>query len=125
MQVLLICSSVLLVHACGGGGDEANGGGSTGGGGGGGGGGTTSGAITLAWDAGTQPQLAGFKLYYGTSSHVYPNSVDVGAPTPSGGTVTYTLTGLTEGQTYYIAAAAYDTSNIQSDLSNEASGVAR
>ena len=127
--MLLICLCVLLTHlgGCGGGSEDdgtASSGGGGGGGSGGGGGGATNGAIVLAWDAITQPQLAGYRVHYGTASNIYSKSVDVGAPTPSGGTVTYTLTGLTKGQTYYIAASAYDTSNIQSDLSNEVSGVA-
>jgi hypothetical protein len=47
---------------------------------------------------------------------------DDGSGAPSTGTVTYTLTGLTPGQTYYIAATAYDASNVESDFSNEVSG---
>jgi len=61
--------------------------------------------------------LAGYKVYYGTTSGTYDHSIDVGNVT------TYTLTGLAQGQTYYIAAKAYDTSNNQSDYSNEISGV--
>ena len=60
--------------------------------------------VTLAWDASTGPDLAGYKLYYGTSSGSYPFSVDVGNVT------SYTLSGLLEGQIYYLAATAYNVS---------------
>jgi hypothetical protein len=61
--------------------------------------------------------LAGYYIYYGTASGVYGQSIKVGNVT------TYSLTGLVQGQTYYIAATAYDTSNNQSGFSNEVSGV--
>jgi len=101
---------------------------------GGGGGGSSSGTpstpepagtIDLAWDAPTTDadgnpltDLAGYWIYYGTSSGTYPDRVYVGNVT------TYTLTGLTPGQTYYIAATAIDTSNNESSYSNEISGTA-
>jgi hypothetical protein len=74
--------------------------------------------IKLAWDANTESDLAGYKVYYGTASGSYGN------PTNVGNVTTYTLTGLTLGQTYYIAVTAYDTSNNESGYSNEVNGVA-
>jgi type IV pilus assembly protein PilY1 len=74
--------------------------------------------IKLAWDASTETDLAGYKVYYGTSSRTYTNSVDVGDATM------YTLTGLTEGKTYYIAVTAYNTLKQESGYSSEVSGVA-
>lgn len=74
--------------------------------------------IKLAWDPNTEPDLAGYKIYWGKSSRSYENSVDVGNVTQ------YTLTGLTAGETYFIAATAYNLSNNESDFSNEVSGVA-
>jgi hypothetical protein len=79
----------------------------------------SEGAISLAWDADTDPDLVGYKLYYGTASGVYDHSVSVSNVT------TYTLTGLTKGQTYYFVATAYDMSHNESGYSNEVSGVAR
>ncbi len=38
---------------------------------------------------------------------------------------TYTLTGLTMGQTYHIAVIAYDQSRMESGFSNEVSGDAK
>lgn len=74
--------------------------------------------IKLAWDPNTEPDLAGYRIYWGKSSRSYENSVDVGNVTQ------YTLTGLTAGETYFIAATAYNFSNMESDFSNEVSGVA-
>jgi len=71
--------------------------------------------VTLAWDPNTETDLAGYKLYYGTSSGSYPSSVDVGNLT------SYTLSGLLEGRTYYFAATAYDLNVNESGFSNEVS----
>jgi hypothetical protein len=42
----------------------------------------------------------------------------------SSNTTSYTLRGLTSGQTDYIAVTAYDKSRIESNFSNEVSGAA-
>jgi fibronectin type 3 domain-containing protein len=70
-------------------------------------------SVTLAWDANTESDLAGYKMYWGTASEIYNNSVDVGNQT------SYTVIELIEGQTYYFAATAYDTSKNESGYSNE------
>ncbi len=74
--------------------------------------------IRLAWDPNTESNIEGYKIYYGTSSKSYIGSVDIGNVTK------YTLTGLTQGQTYYIAVTAYNNSNSESGYSIEVSGVA-
>jgi hypothetical protein len=74
--------------------------------------------IKLAWDANTEPDLAGYRVYFGMASGAYTNPVGVGNVTQ------YTLGGLTPGQTYYIALTAFDTSEHESDYSNEVSGIA-
>jgi len=74
--------------------------------------------IKLAWDANGEADLAGYKVYHGTASQSYGN------PTNVGNVTSYTLTGLTEGQTYYICLTAYDSSSNESAPSNEVSGVA-
>src|SRR3989454_7450604 len=71
--------------------------------------------VTLAWDANTEPDLAGYKLYYGNSSGSYQLSVDVGNQT------NYTLSGLLDGRIYYFAATAYNLSLAESGFSNEVS----
>ncbi len=68
---------------------------------------------TLIWDPNNEPDLAGYKLYYGLSSGNYPYIVDVGNQT------TYTLTDLEVGKTYYITATAYNAAGLESDYSNE------
>src|SRR5256712_3468200 len=69
--------------------------------------------VTLTWDPNTEPDLAGYKLYYSTSSGSYQSSVDVGNLT------SYTLSGLLEGRIYYFAATAYNLSLGESGFSNE------
>ena len=71
--------------------------------------------VTFEWEANTETDLAGYTLYYGTSSRVYPFSVDVGNQT------TYTLSGLEAGKTYYFALTASNTKDLESGFSNEVS----
>jgi len=71
--------------------------------------------VTLAWDPNKETDLAGYKIYYGTSSGTYDVSWDVGNWT------TCTIAGLEEGKTYYFAATAYDIYDNESDLSAEVS----
>jgi fibronectin type 3 domain-containing protein len=73
-----------------------------------------AGQVTLAWDANTEPDLAGYKIHYGTASGNYSVHLDVLNVT------SYTVTGLTDGQTYYFAATAYDEAGNESGYSNEA-----
>ena len=71
--------------------------------------------VTLAWDASVS-MVDGYWLYYGLASGTYTARIDVGPVT------TYTLTGLTSGQTYYFAVTAYDrTDGRESGPSNEVS----
>ena len=72
--------------------------------------------IRLAWDPNTEPDIVGYQIYYGTASRNYGSSIDVGNVT------TYTLPGLTQGVTYYIALTAYDSANHESGYSYEVSG---
>ena len=75
------------------------------------------GEVALAWDPNTEPDLAGYKLYYGLGSRVYTKVVDVGDQT------SYTVGSLDAGKTYYFAVTAYNTSGYISDYSNEVSCV--
>jgi hypothetical protein len=70
---------------------------------------------TLAWDPNTESDLAGYKVHYGTISGSYTVHTDVHNVT------TYSVTGLTAGQTYYFAATAYDASGNESGYSNPVS----
>lgn len=71
--------------------------------------------VTLAWDSNTESDLAGYKVYYGATSRNYSMFIDVGKVN------TYTVTGLTDGNTYYFAVTAYNTSNVESAYSSEVS----
>ncbi len=62
----------------------------------------TGSSVTLAWNANSEGNLAGYRLLYGTTSGVYPISVDAGNAT------TATASGLNPGQTYYFAVVAYN-----------------
>ena len=71
-------------------------------------------SVTLAWDQCSDPNVAGYKIYFGTSSHDYTQSVDVGNATNA------TITVGSAGTTYYFAATSYDSSGAESDFSAEA-----
>jgi hypothetical protein len=72
-------------------------------------------SVTLAWDANTEPDIAGYILYWGTASRVYDRSLDVGNVTQ------HTVEGLLESRTYYFAVRAYNTDGLQSAYSAEVS----
>ncbi len=69
--------------------------------------------VTLAWDPNTEPDLAGYIAYWGTSSGNYPYLTDVGNNT------THTIKGLEDNQVYYLAITAYDSDYNESNYSDE------
>jgi hypothetical protein len=69
--------------------------------------------VTLIWDANTETDLAGYKLYYGTASRAYAESVDVGNVTQ------HMLNDMAEGQKVYFAVTAYDVWRNETGYSNE------
>ena len=71
----------------------------------------------LTWDSVTDPNLSGYRLYFGTAPGTYLQSVGQG--TSVGNVTTYTMTGLASGSRYYFAVTAFDTLGIESDYSNE------
>ena len=70
----------------------------------------------LAWDAVMDPNLSGYRIYYGTAPGTYLQYVDVASTD-----TTVTVMGLSSGTIYYFAATAYDMSipANESVLSNE------
>ncbi|MFO1477825.1 MAG: Ig-like domain-containing protein [Verrucomicrobiota bacterium] len=70
-------------------------------------------SVTLAWDASSDTNVVGYRVYYGVASRTYTNMVDVG------NTTTATITNLADGTTYYFAATAYNGVGLESDYSNE------
>ncbi len=67
--------------------------------------------VTFAWDANTEPDLAGYKVYQGSESNSYPNAV---LRTIPAGTETLILQVENEG-TYYWIFTSYDTSGNEND----------
>jgi len=71
-------------------------------------------ALTLTWDANREPDLAGYRIYCGTVSKVYPTNQTVPV-----GTTTATIQPL--GAPTYCAVTAFDTSGNESPFSSEVS----
>ena len=83
---------------------------------------TTTGSATLSWaapatntDGTALTDLAGYKVYYGTSSGNYTTVVNIG------NVLSYTVNNLASGHTYYFAVTAYDSTGLESGYSAEAS----
>ena len=74
-----------------------------------------SASLTASWNPNPEPDIAGYRLFYGLQSHQYSTQINVG------NTTTYTLTNLMEGETYFFAVTAYNTQQMESPLSNEVS----
>ena len=72
-------------------------------------------SLQVSWNANTETNLAGYKVYYGTTSGTYDATVNVGNVT------SYTIPSLSTGKTYYVAVTAYDTSSNESEKSTEVS----
>jgi hypothetical protein len=72
-------------------------------------------SVMLSWDANTDANIAGYKVYVGTKSRAYSYWVDVGNITSC------TVDGLPPRNVYYVAVTAYDQSGAESDFSNEVS----
>ena len=83
------------------------------------------GSATLSWTAPTENEdgtqlidLAGYKLYWGTTPGTYPNSVTIDNPTVT----TYLVENLTPG-TYEFVATSFNTSGVESRYSGAATKV--
>jgi hypothetical protein len=92
--------------------------------------------VTLAWDANTESNLAGYKIYYipgasgrqilanytgtgateGSSPIVMPLTAD---ESPDTGIVQFTLHGLDQATTYCFVVTAYNSDNVESEPSRE------
>ena len=72
-------------------------------------------SVTLTWNANTESDLAGYKIYRADASGGY------GAPiaTLQGNITTYIAAGLQVGTTYFFVITAYDSAGNESPRSNE------
>ena len=71
--------------------------------------------VTLAWDANSETDLAGYRVYVGQESGKRTTSFEAGRAT------TITLENLTAGATYYVSVTAYNTTGLESLPSEEVS----
>jgi len=71
--------------------------------------------VIVQWLPNRESDLAGYKVYYGTASRSYSNSIPAGLATQ------WTISNLQPGFEYYFAVTAYDTAGNESRYSNEVS----
>jgi len=75
---------------------------------------TGTATVTLSWNKNSESDLSHYRVYYGTKSRTYSNSVNVGTAS------SYTVSGLSTGAIYYFSLTAVDTSGNESSYSTEA-----
>lgn len=85
--------------------------------------------INMQWDENTESDLGGYKVYYKALSSGAPyngsgategnSPIDIGAQSVVDGVVTFTVSGLTDGELYCFAITAYSNSGTESGYSNE------
>lgn len=73
----------------------------------------TATSLQVSWNANTESDLSGYRVYVGNATGNYTSCVDVGKAT------SYRIYNVTQGKTYYIALTAYDTSGNESGYSQE------
>jgi hypothetical protein len=72
-------------------------------------------SVNLEWDANTEPDIAGYRLHYGTTSRQYSRTQDVGKNTAA------SVENLVPGTRYFFAVTAYNESAMESLPSAEVS----
>jgi hypothetical protein len=76
---------------------------------------TTTGTVIVSWDPNSEPDMAGYKIYYRTDTDDNVITTDVGNITE------YQINELATEQRYYFSVTAYDTVPNESPFSNEVS----
>ena len=78
--------------------------------------------VNLSWDPNEEPNVAGYKLYYRAASPDLPldgwEAVEGDSPVDVGDETSISLHLPDDGQVYYFAVTAYDTSGYESSYSN-------
>ncbi|OPY69609.1 MAG: hypothetical protein A4E57_01094 [Syntrophorhabdaceae bacterium PtaU1.Bin034] len=69
--------------------------------------------VTFAWNANSESDLGGYRLYLGNETRTYTDSIDVGNVT------TYTVDDLDDAKAYHVALTAYNLSGAESEFSGE------
>lgn len=77
-------------------------------------------SVTFAWDANTETDLVGYRIYQSNTSGVYVFGPDNCAADITKGTETATITGVGDGIWYWVVTA-YDEAGNESGPSNELS----
>ena len=81
--------------------------------------------VTLGWEPNSEPDIAGYKVYYKTGSpgalYDGTEASEGNSPIDVGNVTEFTLTGLSENTVYHSVITAYDTENLESDFSIEVS----
>ncbi len=78
-------------------------------------------SVTLTWERNQEPDIAGYKIFYGKRSHSYTDTITINDTANKPLYRNYTITGLQEGTTYYFAIKAFDLAGQESDFSDEVS----
>jgi hypothetical protein len=78
--------------------------------------GTEAASLVIAWDAVSDPSVAGYAVNYGTQSQTYTAKVNTGSSTA------VTISGLAEATVYYVAVQSYDNKGAVGPLSSEVVG---
>jgi hypothetical protein len=79
-----------------------------------------AGAARVRWYPSPDPRVIGYRVYTRDGGTPYGTPVDVGNPAAaSDGSLSYTSSALTSGQTYFFAVTAYTSTTLESGISGE------
>jgi hypothetical protein len=70
-------------------------------------------SVAITWNSNTEPDIAGYKIYFGTAPRNYDHSIDVNRITE------YAISALPDTGLYYFAVTAYDLTGNESSYSEE------
>jgi hypothetical protein len=72
-------------------------------------------SVSLAWEPNSRPDVAGYRLYAGTRSGVYTQTLELGNNTST------LMSNLVDGTAYFFAVSAYNSAGLESRPSKEVS----